>query len=143
MAAAADATAPGASDINPRRLDEGTRLALTRTRLAAERTLMSWVRTAFAMISFGFTIGKFLQYLSRQSPASLPPGSIRIMPEALIVLGLVSLVLGTLEYRHTLIELAATGGVRHRVTMLGVIVTLVAMLGLLAFAGLFVRIRGL
>ena len=36
-------------------------LALERTRLAAERSLMAWVRTALSMISFGFTIYKFMQ----------------------------------------------------------------------------------
>jgi putative membrane protein len=42
-------------------------LALDRTRMAAERTLMAWVRTALSMISFGFTIYKFLQVLQEQS----------------------------------------------------------------------------
>jgi uncharacterized membrane protein YidH (DUF202 family) len=42
-------------------------LALDRTRMAAKRTLMAWVRTALSMISFGFTIYKFLQVLQEQS----------------------------------------------------------------------------
>src|SRR5271165_4272452 len=42
-------------------------LALDRNRLAAERTLMAWVRTALSMISFGFTIYKFLQVVQEQS----------------------------------------------------------------------------
>jgi len=42
-------------------------LALDRTRMAAERTLMAWVRTALSMVSFGFTIYKFLQVLQEQS----------------------------------------------------------------------------
>jgi putative membrane protein len=141
MASAASATERGASELDPAELNESTRLAVTRTRLAAERTLMSWVRTAFAMISFGFTIGKFFQYMSKQYPTAAPQGGIRVIPIALIVLGLVSLLLGELEYRRTLTELDATSRTRHRVTALGVIVTLVALLGVLAFAGLFVRIR--
>ena len=40
-------------------------LALDRNKLAAERTLMAWVRTALSMISFGFTIYKFLQVIRR------------------------------------------------------------------------------
>jgi putative membrane protein len=104
---------------------------------------MSWVRTAFAMISFGFTIGKFLQYLARVSPSALPASGTGSIPAALIALGLVSLLVGTLEFRRTLTELAAASGVRHRVTVLGVLVTSVAIIGLLAFAGLFVRIRSL
>lgn len=38
-------------------------LAVDRTRLAHDRTLMAWVRTAASLISFGFTIYKFFQYL--------------------------------------------------------------------------------
>ncbi|PYY11310.1 MAG: hypothetical protein DMG61_19450, partial [Acidobacteria bacterium] len=38
-----------------------TDLAFERTRMAAERTLIAWIRTALSMISFGFTIYKFLQ----------------------------------------------------------------------------------
>ena len=132
-----------ASAAGPPTLNESTSLALTRTRLAAERTLMSWIRTAFAMISFGFTIGKFLEYLSKQSTAGAPRGDIRILPTLLILLGLVSLFLGVLEFRHTLIELDTMGGIRHRMTALGIIATLVGLLGVLAFVGLFVRIGSL
>ena len=42
-------------------LPDATRLAVDRTRLAYERTLMAWIRTATSMISFGFTIFKFLE----------------------------------------------------------------------------------
>jgi putative membrane protein len=124
----------------PAKLDEGTQLAVTRTRLAAERTLMAWVRTAFSMISFGFTIGKFLEYLSKQPGAAVPRTGIRTLPVLLILIGLVSLLLGAWEFRHTLTALATTSGSRHRVTALGAITVLVGLLGLLAFAGLFVRL---
>ena len=43
--------------------NESTLLAIDRTRLAHERTLMAWIRTATSMISFGFTIYKFLAAL--------------------------------------------------------------------------------
>ena len=36
-------------------------MARERTILAADRTLMAWIRTTLSMISFGFTIYKFLQ----------------------------------------------------------------------------------
>ena len=41
-------------------------LAMERTRMAADRTLMGWIRTALSMISFGFTIFKFLEYAQEQ-----------------------------------------------------------------------------
>ena len=50
-------------------------LALDRSRLASERTLMAWVRTAMSMVTFGFTIYKFLRFLQDQSdvPVIRPP----------------------------------------------------------------------
>ena len=64
-------------------------LALDRTRLAAERTLMAWVRTALSMISFGFTIYKFLQVLQGQS--TLPV----LRPQAPRDVGLTLIGIGT------------------------------------------------
>ncbi|MEJ1963151.1 MAG: DUF202 domain-containing protein [Gammaproteobacteria bacterium] len=67
IASHADETSPD--------LDAGTKLSLTRTRLAGERTLMSWIRTSFSMISFGFTMGKFLEYLDAHSTAGTSLGN--------------------------------------------------------------------
>jgi putative membrane protein len=64
-------------------------LALDRTRMAAERTLMAWVRTALSMISFGFTIYKFLQVFQEQS--KLPP----LRPQAPREVGLILIGIGT------------------------------------------------
>ena len=43
--------------------DPRVQLAFERTFLAYERTRIAWVRTALALISFGFVIAKFFQYL--------------------------------------------------------------------------------
>jgi len=47
-------------------------LALERTRLAHDRTMMAWIRTATSLISFGFTIHKFFEYV-HQSGQATPP----------------------------------------------------------------------
>jgi uncharacterized membrane protein YidH (DUF202 family) len=120
--------------------DEGTRLSLTRTRLSAERTLMS-IRTSFAMISFGVTIGKFLEYLSKLPGTGARSGDLRTIPTLLIPPGLVSLFAGVFKFRHTTAKLAALSGTWHRPTALGIIAVLVGLLGVLAFAGLFVRVN--
>ena len=83
-------------------IDTSTRLAVDRTRLAYERTLMAWVRTATSLISFGFTIYKFFQFEMakqplRESPVLGPRGFALIM----IAIGLVSLLLSTIEHRRT------------------------------------------
>jgi putative membrane protein len=79
---------------------DATQLALERTFLAHERTLMAWVRTSTAMISFGFTIYKFFQYLRLQGEA--PPAHRLLGPREfaliMISIGVVSLLLATLQH---------------------------------------------
>ena len=53
-------------------LPNATQLAVERTRLAYERTLMAWVRTATSLISFGFTIYKFFQFLREEGAGTMP-----------------------------------------------------------------------
>jgi len=75
-------------------------LAVDRTRLAHERTLMAWVRTATSLISFGFTIYKFFEFLHEKGTGE---GNRRIGPRAfatvMITIGLVSLILATIQNR--------------------------------------------
>ena len=83
-----------------RRPDERTGLALERTRLAHDRTLMAWVRTATSLISFGFTIYKFFQYL-REGQKDVPARLLgpREFAIGMIGLGVAALILATIEYR--------------------------------------------
>jgi putative membrane protein len=74
-----------------------TELGLDRTVMAADRTLMAWVRTALSMISFGFTIYKFLQSVRTQELAARPWGP-RNLGLVLISMGVISLLLATLQY---------------------------------------------
>jgi putative membrane protein len=119
-------------------LDEGTQLSLQRTQLAVERTLMAWIRTAFSMISFGFTIGKFLQFLhEKPGHESSTHGS--MLPPALVVLGLASLIIGLWEFRHTMRALNVKFDKPRGHFPVGFIAALVALIGILALVGLFVR----
>src|SRR6185436_13456573 len=80
--------------------DSSTALALERTRLAHERTLMAWVRTATSLISFGFTIYKFFQFLREQgeTPHTEHRFGARGFALVMISVGLVSLLLATLGH---------------------------------------------
>ena len=73
-----------------------TKLAVERTRLAHERTLMASVRTATSLISFGFTIYKFFEYL-RESQGAPTSGAIgpRGFGGLMIGIGIASLILAT------------------------------------------------
>ena len=74
-------------------------LALDRTRLAAERTLMAWVRTAISMISFGFTIYKFLQVLQEQSTLPvLRPQTPRDVGLTLIGIGTFAVIIASVQH---------------------------------------------
>lgn len=78
-----------------------TELAVDRTRLAHDRTLMAWVRTAASLISFGFTIYKFFQYMREQGqPVQERLFGPRQFALALITLGLLGLVFATIQNRR-------------------------------------------
>jgi len=86
-----EATKETSADISTRLARERTGAATTRTRMAAERTLMAWIRTSLSMISFGFTILKLFEYLSK---AQGPLG--KFHGERAGHLGLVLISIGTL-----------------------------------------------
>jgi putative membrane protein len=82
-----------------RELDTSTTLAFERTRVAYERTMQAWIRTATSLITFGFSVYKFFQI---DRPANFKQTSLigsREFGEILVVLGVASLVLATIEYR--------------------------------------------
>jgi putative membrane protein len=88
-------------------LSDSTRLAIDRTRLAHERTLMAWVRTSTSLISFGFTIYKFFQYLQDSADRPVPDRLIGPTQYAMlmIALGVIALAIASLEHRRSLQEL--------------------------------------
>jgi len=74
---------------------ERTNLAVERTVMAAGRNLMAWVRTALSMISFGFTIYKFMQAATKGAEVGL------LKAEGPRRLGLFLIALGVTIWRPT------------------------------------------
>jgi putative membrane protein len=113
-------------------------LAFERTFLAYERTRIAWVRTALALISFGFGIAKFFQYLHEkrgETATMLRPRTVGLI---MIIIGLVGLIFAHLQERRALKSL------RERcpelpVPISGVITVLIALLGVLALVGAILR----
>jgi putative membrane protein len=113
-------------------MDVGTRLAFDRTRLAYDRTMLAWVRTATSLISFGFTIYKFFQIeISKGEPGKYLIGP-REFAMIMIGIGILSLLLATMQHRRDRDALKATDPDVPR-SMAAVLAGLIAILGVVAF----------
>jgi putative membrane protein len=111
--------------------------------MAADRTLMAWIRTALSMISFGFTICKFHQYLLQtESPLANLAKSAGERPSrlgpVLIVLGLISLAIGCLQDWYELKLIEPRFWSRFRPSL--VVAVFVALIGALALLNVLFRI---
>jgi putative membrane protein len=98
---------------------------------------MAWIRTATSLISFGFTIYKFFQALREQNAAAPHPEHLigsRGFALLMIFVGLVALVLATVQHRRDVKALRARYP-EFPYSLATMIAILVAGLGLL---GLFI-----
>ncbi len=77
-----------------------TDLALERTSMAADRTLMAWTRTSLSLISFGFTLYKFMEALQEQNKQILfkTERGAQNFGMTLIAIGIISLFLAVIQY---------------------------------------------
>jgi len=120
-------------------LDTSTRLAYERTYLAHERTLMGWVRTAVSLISFGFTIAKVFDFLREQHGRQVTVLGPRAIGSIMIVIGLVALVLATMQHRQaSKILHERCPGLPPSVA--GVMAAFFALLGILALVSVTLRL---
>jgi inner membrane protein YidH len=119
-------------------LDTSTALAFDRTRASYERTMMSWIRTATSLITFGFSVYKFFQIeavTNKQIGKLVGP---REFAMALVSIGLISLVLATLEYRQNIRRLGAQYGGSPR-SLAVAMAALISLLGIAAFVAMIFR----
>lgn len=104
--------------------------------MAADRTLMAWVRTSLSMLSFGFTIYKFLEAAAKGEGLERPDSPQRV-GLFLCAMGVASMVLGVVSYWSTLKDLQRTEAFRlGRPTLLiSLIMTIAGVAMFLAIAG--------
>jgi inner membrane protein YidH len=123
---------PSATQSDPR-----VQLAFERTFLAYERTRIAWVRTALALISFGFVIAKFYQYLREKQGETATVLSPRAIGLLMISIGLVGLILANWQERRALKALrercpelpqSISGVMAVLITLLGILALVVALL---------------
>jgi putative membrane protein len=113
-------------------MDSATKLAYDRTYLAHERTQMAWVRTSLALISFGFGIAKFFQYLYQTQGPGAPHMGPRTVGMVMITIGLVGLALANVQHRRALAALRSECPGLPRSTA-GITAWVIMALGIVAF----------
>jgi putative membrane protein len=109
-------------------------LGTLRTVMAADRTLMAWVRTSLSMLSFGFTIYKFLETAAQQGHLARQDSPQRV-GLFLAGMGTASMILGLISYWATLKDLRRTEDFR-----LGRPTLIVSVVMAVAGAALFLSI---
>lgn len=117
-----------------------TDLAVDRTRLAHERTMMAWVRTSASLISFGFTIHKFFQYLKGQGGGHEQLFGPREFGLLMIGIGLIVLLVATLQNRHDLRVLRRNFPSTVPYSSATFLSALICVLGIVAFIAVLLRL---
>lgn len=125
---------------------DSTELAVERTLMAADRSLMAWVRTGLSLISFGFTIYKFLDYSREQLITTGKDlrgiSSPKVVGLFMIGMGILSLIFGTLENMNTVKGLRGRYDVRRKRYALWM-AFMVTLFGLIIFLGIIFQVRGI
>jgi putative membrane protein len=108
-----------------------------RTIMAADRTLMAWIRTSLSMLSFGFTIYKFLDAMAEhdQLARSNSPQQVGMF---LAGMGTAAMVLGTWSYWATLRDLQRVEEFRLGRPVL-IMALIMSMAGVALFASITTR----
>ena len=112
-------------------------LGAVRTVLAADRTLMAWLRTSLSMLSFGFTIYKFLETAAKAGSLARPESPQRV-GLFLVAMGTAAMVLGVIDYWVTLRNVQKTGAFRLGRSVLFMSL-LLAVAGVALFAAIIKR----
>jgi putative membrane protein len=112
-------------------------LAAVRTILAADRTLMAWIRTSLSMLSFGFTIYKFIEAMTERGLLE-PTHSPRRVGLGLCAMGVAAIVFGTISYWMTLRDIRRVEPFRLIRSVL-VIAVILSLAGIVMFVGILIR----
>ena len=129
-------------DRSTRLAEKRTGLAVERSFLAFERTLMAWLRTSISMISFGFTLAKFFEYLAQQRGEPIVgrfggTWASDTVGLAMIAIGTAALVIAVIQHKRRVDALRGMGLVPQWNLALWV-ATFIAVLGVFAFFSLVV-----
>jgi putative membrane protein len=108
-----------------------TEMGFGRTVMALERTLMAWIRTSLSLISFGFTIFKFLQAVQKDGGIAMRENAPRNLGAFLILLGMGALLLAILQFRQAMAKVQVYSDIKPQFS-----ISILTAIGVL-LAGLF------
>lgn len=104
-------------------------LALARTAFSSERSLLAWIRTSVSLITFGFSIMKFFDYLEQQQQGEQSSDSPYQLGIALMLVGTLTLTPAVIEHVQRLRKMKELGlPVKSRLSL--PIVAAVALFGI-------------
>ncbi len=118
----------------------GTDLAFERSRLASERTLMAWIRTSLSMISFGFTIYKFFQYLGESTGGMEARHGPLNLGRVMVILGVVLLVPAIVQHWQFLRALSTRAHRKFPRSLALITAGVIQLIGIGALLSLFLRL---
>lgn len=118
-------------------MDKNTRLAYDSTWLAYERTMLAWTRTAISLITFGFSVYKLVDIVDRNPADRKYLVGTHAFGFILVAIGLVALVVATVEYRWSIRVIREEYGESPRSTSV-FFAGLIAVLGIFALIVMFV-----
>lgn len=119
-----------------------TTMAFDRTVMALERTLMGWIRTSLSLISFGFTIFKFLEALHKGGSTTVRENAPRNLGLALILLGMVTLILAIFQFRNAMKTVQAFSDTKVPVSLSEIGAIGVILIGIFALLNMFFGFGG-
>lgn len=108
-----------------------TQMGFGRTVMALERTLMAWIRTSLSLISFGFTIYKFLEAMQRTAGSTMRENAPRNLGIFLILLGMGALLLAIFQFRGAMAKIQSFSEIKPKFS-----ISILTAIGVL-IAGLF------
>ncbi|MFD2247827.1 YidH family protein [Pontibacter ruber] len=115
-------------------------LSLERTIFAAERTLMAWIRTALSMISFGFTIYKFMKmFLAESATSVIRAQEPRNVGLTLISLGNFALIVAAIQHVRYMKRLNPDKPYRFWKDLSFIVACLLLLLGFLMFGSIILN----
>ena len=108
-----------------------------REHLANERTLLSWIRLGLSAAAFGFVVARFglyLRELAAHESRVAPGHGAEIIGVSMVLLGMLSVVAGTLRYFRTEREIESRSySPRYGLIQLVVAVSLLVGLALVVY----------